>query len=802
MLFSKKKKVPSACPQTGKSAGFFRKYPWLIWLFPVVGLASLIWFLVRVVPKPSRAAYPCQRVAFPFASAFIIWLMGLGGSTATLRKAKSSFLRSRYLIGIFCMVASIGFVWLSLTLTAKKEAKAAEPHSANSPIGVAKGLHPGRVVWVHDPNATDWKGPSMGDGYWWQSNHTNQEVVDRMIFQAIRELAGVSNISEAWDALFRYFNQQHGKPDVGYKSGEKIMIKVNFVDMIASGGNTNYNLINHTPEYAICSPQIIHSLLDHLVNIVGVAQSDITIGDPICLWCNEFYNMIHPDFPNVHYLDYLGYYNRTKIKYSTVPFYWSTSKAAGKTQDYVLQSYADVEYFINLASLKGHYNVAGITLCGKNHYGSLRQPNAGGYYDMHSDGPYSVPQSGKYRNMVDLMGHRDVGGKTFLCMIDGLYGGKHALSYPQNLPRKWQMAPFNNDWPSSIFVSQDQVALDSVGFDFLIAEWPESNGPAHAATDDYLHEAALANNPPSGTFYDPEKDGTRLASLGAHEHWNNPTDKQYSRNSGTGNGIELWQVSLTPDVDFNGDGKVDFKDFSIFAQYLFQDKSWVDIAPHPFGNGIVDYDDLAVLAESWLAFPGLVSYWKLDETEGTIAHDSISNKHGNLNGNPIWQPESGKIDGALHFDGIDDYISTPFILNPAGVPFTAFAWVKGGSPGQVVISQQSSILVPRGKDWLCADPLAGKLMTALTDGNPSTFPLVSEFIVIDGDWHCIGVAWDGSRRSLYADESEVAKDTSSLANLISADTGLCIGAGKTLTAGTFWSGLIDDVRIYDREVKP
>jgi hypothetical protein len=93
-------------------------------------------------------------------------------------------------------------------------------------------------------------------------------------------------------------------------------------------------------------------------------------------------------------------------------------------------------------------------------------------------------------------------------------------------------------------------------------------------------------------------------------------------------------------------------------------------------------------------------------------------------------------------------------------------------------------------------------MTALTDGSPSTSPLVSEFIVTDGDWHCIGVAWDGSHRSLYADEAEVAKDTSSLANLISADTGLCIGAGKTLTAGTFWCGLIDDVRIYDREVKP
>jgi hypothetical protein len=64
--------------------------------------------------------------------------------------------------------------------------------------------------------------------------------------------------------------------------------------------------------------------------------------------------------------------------------------------------------------------------------------------------------------------------------------------------------------------------------------------------DNYLHEGALADNPPSGTFYDPEADGTRLASLGVHEHWNNPTDKLYSRNLGTGEGIELVRAPSKP----------------------------------------------------------------------------------------------------------------------------------------------------------------------------------------------------------------------------------------------------------------
>ena len=180
------------------------------------------------------------------------------------------------------------------------------------------------------------------------------------------------------------------------------MIKVNFVGMIATWGNTDYDFVDRSPDYAICAPQIMHALLDQLVNVVGASQSDITIGDPICLWCHEFYDMIHSDFPNVRYLDYLGYYGRTEITYSSVPFYWSTPKADGKTQDYILQSYVDAEYFINLASLKGHYNQAGITVCGKIHYGSLRGPPKSGYYDMHSDTAFSVPASGSYRNMVDL----------------------------------------------------------------------------------------------------------------------------------------------------------------------------------------------------------------------------------------------------------------------------------------------------------------------------------------------------------------------------------------------------------------
>jgi len=191
----------------------------------------------------------------------------------------------------------------------------------------------------------------------------------------------------------------------------------------------------------------------------------------------------------------------------------------------------------------------------------------------------------------------------------------------------------------------------------------------------------------------------------------------------------------------------------------------------------------------------LVAYWKLDETEGSIAYDSRGYNDGILDGEPLWQPVGGQIDGALAFDGTDDYVSTSFVLDPADGPFSVFAWVKGGAPGQVVISQRY------GVNWLLADPSEGKLMTDLmTLGRGGGFPLISESVITDAGWHRIGFAWDGSNRILYVDDVEAAKDTQ--AGLESSYGGLHIGASWNLNAGSFFSGLIDDVRIYDRAVTP
>ena len=91
-------------------------------------------------------------------------------------------------------------------------------------------------------------------------------------------------------------------------------------------------------------------------------------------------------------------------------------------------------------------------------------------------------------------------------------------------------------------------------------------------------------------------------------------------------------------------------------------------------------------------------------------------------------------------------------------------------------------------------------MTELKSAGRFGEPLSSGAMITDGDWHRVGFAWDGSARSLYVDDVLVAEDTK--AGLAAGYGGLNIGTGKSLTAGTFFSGLIDDVRIYNRTVKP
>ena len=68
------------------------------------------------------------------------------------------------------------------------------------------------------------------------------------------------------------------------------------------------------------------------------------------------------------------------------------------------------------------------------------------------------------------------------------------------------------------------------------------------------------------------------------------------RDGGHGD-LDIWQVSIDPVVDLNADGIVDSADMVIMVDNWGTDNSLCDIGPTPFGDGIVDVQDLIVLAE-------------------------------------------------------------------------------------------------------------------------------------------------------------------------------------------------------------
>src|SRR5665811_318515 len=66
-------------------------------VFIAIGISSTIWFLIRVIPKPQRATYPCMRAAAPIMSTFVIYLLTLSGSIFAFKKAKNHFRKAGYI---------------------------------------------------------------------------------------------------------------------------------------------------------------------------------------------------------------------------------------------------------------------------------------------------------------------------------------------------------------------------------------------------------------------------------------------------------------------------------------------------------------------------------------------------------------------------------------------------------------------------------------------------------------------------------------------------------------------------------
>ncbi|MFC2089499.1 sugar-binding protein [Bacteroidota bacterium] len=528
--------------------------------FVIMGFLATVWFLIRVIPKPSRAGYPCMKAAFPVMATFILWLTSFTGAFIAFKKLGNLFRHSRYLVGSLVLIVGLTFSAILINtgpLKIKGNSAAIDVevyHPSIEPMGTAQGIYPGRVVWNWNPDATDETCTNTYEDRYVLDSNTDQDVVYEMLENSVIALGGGTDVASSWNAIFKYFNQKKGKGETSYSSDETIFIKINEGTSSWYGENFSEPIrVTTKPPVAETSPQVVQAVLKQLIEIVGVPQNKIWVADPRSHLWNETFEKLSSAYPEVNYGDkddkYVGEGNRKKLHPASEPSLYYSDKGDEMTEavsDYLYEEMRSADYLINLAALKAHAR-AGITLTAKNHFGSHTRSTAAHLHPglvAVEDDQVDRPDYGMYRVQVDLMGSSVLGGNTLLFLVDGLWSGTEAIKYPV----KWTMAPFDNDWPSSIFISLDQVALESVCFDFLRHEAEVGSElfydrPNFAqGVDDYLHQAADSENWPEGIIYDPDNSGTPIGSLGIHEHWNNPGQKQYSRNLGDKNGIELLAI--------------------------------------------------------------------------------------------------------------------------------------------------------------------------------------------------------------------------------------------------------------------
>jgi hypothetical protein len=533
-----------------------------------IGLGALVWFLVRVIPKPSRASYPCQRAAFPLASAFVLWVCSLSG-LLSLAAPMRFLARHRYLLaGALALMLAAGGGWLYWANRTEAASRATlynyAPQQRNMPTGIARGIFPGRVVWARDPKATHWSGNLYAPAdQWWMDRNNDQGRVDAMMSATLRKLTGAASDDEAWQRIFTYYNARtRGTKNRGYHDDETVAVKVN---LNSSGAASCGNFVNASPQVtlAIVRQLILHAHVPQSKIIVYDAQRDVYPALLTKIW-SEFKDVrfLQRDAPQQVQPVNPGYGNHHGLE--APEWVEGVSYSANNYRDAKLipRQIKEAAYLVNLALLKAHsYPYAaeeggdegqtGVTLTGKNQFGSIK-----GTPELHA--AINTDKEGSphaYSPIVDLAAAPDLGAKTILYLIDGLYPGRRHQSFPQHFPNP----PFNNrvepygnsDWPASLLASLDGVALDSVSIDILYAQsrnnLDKSGHPRillRENTDDYLQEEATPDHAPSGTRY--VVNGKPTPSLGVFEHWDNDAARQYSRNKDPrhGKGIELIYISM------------------------------------------------------------------------------------------------------------------------------------------------------------------------------------------------------------------------------------------------------------------
>jgi hypothetical protein len=186
---------------------------------------------------------------------------------------------------------------------------------------------------------------------------------------------------------------------------------------------------------------------------------------------------------------------------------------------------------------------------------------------------------------------------------------------------------------------------------------------------------------------------------------------------------------------------------------------------------------------------------------GNANDESGNANHGGVYGATLANDRWGNPSSAYQFDGIDDYIEIPDSLSPDEFSnFTVLVWIKTTDNDTIIDNYSNRDEAGERTGWLLAtgdiDFAAG--FGLVPPPNDTSQVYNSGEFVSDGNWHLVGTSWDDSTDTvnLIVDGTIVATYYEDR-HINSNDRSIKIGMWDGLN-DSFYAGLIDDVRIYNR----
>ena len=216
------------------------------------------------------------------------------------------------------------------------------------------------------------------------------------------------------------------------------------------------------------------------------------------------------------------------------------------------------------------------------------------------------------------------------------------------------------------------------------------------------------------------------------------------------------------------------------------------------GSGLANYADWTLFSRNWQQdiVEGLVAHWKMDDAAGLTVRDYYGPHDGTMVNMSAYARTSGRLGGALYFDGVDDYVDIPgFKGISGGASRTCSAWIKTTTTASDILCWGEDY---SGGRWSIQIGDDGELRVAILGGN-----IAGTTKVNDGAWHHIAVVLEDDVNSqisnaiLYVDGRREIQ-TTSVTHAVNTGSFYNVRIGSLYSGHRYYRGIIDEVRVYNR----